>query len=155
MKKWHKAFLIVAITLIAIIIVAVTPVLNIPLVGLYGWLETLLTVDIRDLAVILGAVLLLVIFGFWILPILIYVIKKICIYISLWSICLSKKHKFKLIRMPFASLKRVSSKGDILITTKEGKIYLHFLDMVFTTRKNKKDPDTVVSGSFIYLESIF
>lgn len=135
MKGWQKACIIIAIIIIAVVIVAVTPVLNIPLVGLYGWIESLMTIDPLNLAFVLGAILLAVILAFWLIPILIYVFKKLCIYVSLRCICLSRKHKFKALRMPFASLKCVSPKGDIRITTDEGDIYLHFLDIVFTTRR--------------------
>lgn len=137
MKKQHKIFLIAVIVFVAIVVVAVTPVLNLPLLGLYSWFEALtLTADFyKTLALILGALLLLVIFALWILPVLIYAVKKLYIYISLWFICLFKKHKFRLTRMPFASLKRLSSKGDIRITTNEGVVYLHFLDLIFTTRR--------------------
>lgn len=137
MKRWHKIILIIAIALVAIIIVAVTPVLNLPLLQLIGVLETL-TVSpdsYKTMALIAVALLLLVISGFWILPILIYAVKKICIYVSLWSICLFRKHKLKIVRAPFASLKRVSSTGDIRIITDEGTVYLHFLDLIFITRR--------------------
>lgn len=135
MKGWQKACIIIAIIIIAIVIVAVTPVLNIPLIGLYGWIESLMTIDPLNLAFVAGAILLLVVFAFWVLPMLVYAIKKLYIYASLRLICRSKKHKFKALRMPFASLKRITPEGDIRITTGEGAIYLHFLDIVFPTRR--------------------
>ena len=138
MKRWHKFFITVVVILAVMIIVFFNPVLCLPLFELVGWFDILTESpsSYTTMALIAGILLLLFVSAFWLLPFLCYIAKKIYIYISLWFTCLSKKHKFKITRVPFASLRRFSAKGDIRITTDEGVINLHFLDLVFVTRKS-------------------
>ncbi len=77
----------------------------------------------------------IVIFSIFILPFAIFFFKKIYTYLSLLFICIFKGHKFKLKRTLFASAKGMTSKGDILIETKDGNICLHFLDVVKPTKR--------------------
>ncbi len=72
---------------------------------------------------------------FWLIPILIYFFKKVYVYMSLAFICLFKKYKFRMRRIPFASLGKLSENGDISITTDEGIMHLHFLDIIFSYRR--------------------
>jgi len=71
----------------------------------------------------------------FVLPISVYLIKKIYAYISLLFICIIRGYQIKINRIPFRSLKGMSSQGDITITTKESKMQIHFLDLVFPFKR--------------------
>ncbi len=71
----------------------------------------------------------------FIIPILIYIIKKICFYVSVFFLCLFHHYRFCITRFPFASLGGTSDKSDVEITTDEGTLCLHFIDIVFPFRR--------------------
>ncbi len=87
------------------------------------------------MGIIAGILAVGVVAYFWLVPMLIYVFKKLYVYISLAWICMIKKYKFRMKRVPFASLGKLSESGDLTITTDEGTLHLHFLDVVFAYRR--------------------
>ncbi len=82
------------------------------------------------LIVALFAILIIII-----LPFLIFLVKRIYTYVSLLFISLSKGYKIKMQRFPFSSLKGISSKEDISINTENGEVCLHFLDIIFPSKR--------------------
>ena len=69
------------------------------------------------------------------IPILIYILKKIYFYVSVFFLCLFRRYRFHITRFPFASLGGTSNKSDMEITTDEGTLCLHFIDIVFPLRR--------------------
>ena len=95
-----------------------------------GHTELLKTLGVASV-IITAFVLALVLF----IPILIYVFKKIFFYVSVFFLCLSRRYRFRVTRCPFASLRGASDTGDVEITTNEGILRLHFIDVVFPYRR--------------------
>ncbi len=87
------------------------------------------------LGVVAGILAACAVAYFWLIPMLVYFVKKVSVYMSLALICLFRKYKFRMKRIPFASLGKLSENGDISITTDEGTMHLHFLDIVFSYRR--------------------
>ena len=71
----------------------------------------------------------------YVIPILTFVLCRIWAYISLFFVCLKHRYKFKLLRIPFASLGGVKDKADILITKGEDTYKIHFIDIIFSYRR--------------------
>ncbi len=136
MKKHFKALYIVGIILLAFIFICIFA-WRLP-VGVVSYAYSLierLAADPRLLWVIISCAVLTVAFAaFVVYPLPLYAvmffIAKVNIYASLALICLFRGHKLTLNRVPFASLFKMSEKGDISITTYEGTLCLHFLDIV-------------------------
>ncbi|MBE6618149.1 MAG: hypothetical protein E7627_09495 [Ruminococcaceae bacterium] len=70
----------------------------------------------------------------FVIPFLMFVVRRIFTYLRLWLACLRKGVDFKLLRFPFASLGGIKEKGDILITTPREAYVIHFADVVHRFR---------------------
>ncbi len=89
----------------------------------------------KALAVLGVGLLVLVALFFLVLPILLFVIKRINCYFSLWLMCRKNGKSFKIIRFPFASLFGVKQEEDIKISSSEETYCVHFIDLVFRARR--------------------
>ncbi len=72
---------------------------------------------------------------FLICPLSLFVLGKLRCYISLFMVCLIRKYKIRITRIPFASLFRISKKEDIRITVGETEYCIHFIDTPFFLRR--------------------
>lgn len=89
----------------------------------------------RALAVVGAGVLILVVAFFFVIPILLFVIKRMNCYFSLWLICRKNGYSFKVARFPFASLFGVKQKEDIKISSSGETYCVHFIDLVFRAHR--------------------
>ena len=103
--------------------------LNFPLIS-----ETLYDYRYVWLVAIVG-LLVIVIFSFILFPIVLFLIKRISCYFSLWFVCKKNGLAFKLTRFPLASLWGISEKEDIKVSTSDENYCVHFIDMVFRARR--------------------
>ena len=121
--------LVLACTLIYILIT--TPLEG----GIYGY-RTAWTDDpgyipsIIWFAAIVTVPLMLVVF----FPFVWFVGIRIFTYVSLALISWRHKCRFRVLETPFASLRYMSAEGDMAITTAEGTLHIHFVDIVFARR---------------------
>lgn len=112
--------------------------------GLARWLDVvsghaaLLKTLCIAAAIIAGFALTLIL----VLPAVIYLIKKIAFYVSVFFLCLFRRYRFRITRLPFASMGGVSDKSDVEITTDEGTLCLHFVDIVFPYRRALTIPNS-------------
>lgn len=139
MNRITKIFIIIGIVLSVIVLLAIMawPILSLAFSNIYGYLSGIFTnsnllITIGILATIGLALFLSIAF---IIPVMIYVFKKISAYISLVFICIRRKYKFEIKRFPFASLKNMTSDGDIIIKSKGKVLHIHFIDIVFPHRR--------------------
>ena len=134
-----KLFLIICITIVVLVLLTVfTWPLALLLFGdIYGYCQALLTNTSLWLTfgVVVALVVALFVFIRFILPMFVYALKKIFIYISLFNICIFSKYQFKLKRNPLASLTKMSDSGDILIIANKKTFCLHFIDIVFPSHR--------------------
>ncbi len=78
---------------------------------------------------------IITIFSFILIPIVLFLIKRISCYFSLWFVCKKNGLAFKITRFPFVSLWGISEKEDITISTSDETYCIHFIDMVFRARR--------------------
>ena len=104
---------------------------------IYGYCQALLTNTSIWLTfgVVVALVAALIVIIRFILPMFVYILKKIFIYISLLNICFFSKYQFKVNRNPLASLTKMSDSGDILIIANKKTFCLHFIDIVFPSHR--------------------
>lgn len=88
-----------------------------------------------SLLLVLGTLAIFALIVIFILPCVIYFLKRIFTYLSLAWVCLLSKNRFRMPRVPFASLFRMSEKGDIVLRTEKGELYLHFIDILYPARR--------------------
>ncbi len=109
------------------------PLLLIIIGDIYGFFD--FAINNSELWQTLGILALLfisILFLFCIaLPIIIYLIKVISAYLSLYNICLFSDHKIKINSIPFLPSKRSGQDGEITVKTKDGTLCLHFINMIF------------------------
>ncbi len=132
-----KALIVLfAILLLGVVILFTWPLFPVLLSDFWGWCGGLLGHEgfWIMVGIVAGLVMFLFLFVYWCLPFLVFVFRKIYIYISLRMLCFKRKYKFKSIGRSFFSFGRLSEKGDIKIETDEGSLYLHFLNIVFRSR---------------------
>lgn len=92
--------------------------------------------DYSKLFAIVGiGLLVIIVFSFFLLPLIIFLIKRVACYFSLWSACKKNTIKFKITRFPLASLFGIKEKEDIMISTPDETYCIHFIDMVFRARR--------------------
>lgn len=110
--------------------------------GIYGY-RTAWTDDpgylrgVLLFAAIVAVPLLLIVF----FPVVTFLCRRLGTYVSLAFVSLRYKCRFRALRGPFASLKQMSPDGDISITTEEGTLHIHFVDIVFAHRRVVTFPD--------------
>lgn len=90
---------------------------------------------VKVIAIIGTGVLAITVSFFVVLPIVLFVIKRISCYFSLWLICRKHGKKFKITRFPFASLFGINKREDILISFSDEIYCVHFIDMLFRSRR--------------------
>ncbi len=93
------------------------------------------------MGIVVGILAACVVAYLWLIPILIYFFKKAYVYMSLACICLFRKYKFRMRRIPFASLGGLRDRADITVTTSEGTLHIHFLDFIVSHRRALTIPD--------------
>ncbi|MBE6607847.1 MAG: hypothetical protein E7633_04780 [Ruminococcaceae bacterium] len=85
--------------------------------------------------VAIAGLLSITIFSFILLPIVLFLIKRIICYFSLWFVCKKNGLAFKITRFPLASLWGISEKEDIKVSASDENYCVHFIDMVFRARR--------------------
>ena len=134
-----KRLIIAAVVLFVVVLVIVVswPLPLLLLSSIYGYFKSLFSNSSFWLTagIVAGAIFALVVFVAVVLPILIYFLKKIYVYVSLSSICVRSNYKLKIKRFPFSSLKNMSCTGDLVIETKNKVFYIHFIDIIFANRR--------------------
>lgn len=133
-----KVLLVLAIVIIVGLLTLFTwPLLHIIIGDIYGFFRS--AIKNEHLWNSLGILVLLfasIIFLFWVaLPFIVYTVKTLSAYFSLYNICLFSKHKIKINGIPFLPSKRSEADGDITIETEDGILCLHFINMIFKYRR--------------------
>ena len=132
------------ITIFLIVGLLAWPLPRLLVQGLVQWLDVVSghTALLKTLciaaAIIAGFALTLIL----VLPVVIYLIRKIGFYVSVFFLCLFRRYRFRVTRLPFASLGGVSDKSDVEITPDEGTLCLHFVDIVFPYRRALTIPNS-------------
>ncbi len=72
---------------------------------------------------------------FFVLPVVLFVFRRMRCYFSLFFVCRKSGFKMKLKRLPFRSLFGPDSGGDIEITGSGESFALHFIDVVFRAHR--------------------
>ena len=105
--------------------------------GFVSWADTVFghTALLKTLGIAAAIIVAFALTLIFIIPILIYILKKIYFYVSVFFLCLFHRYRFRVTRPPFASLGGASDKSDVEITTDEGTLCLHFVDIVFPYRR--------------------
>lgn len=112
--------------------------------GLLSWADIVFghTALMKTLGIAAAIVVAFALTLVFIIPILIYIFKKIFFYVSVFFLCLFRRYRFHITRFPFASLSGTSNKSDMEITTDEGTLCLHFIDIVFPFRRALTIPNS-------------
>ncbi len=133
-KKHLKIIIMVSLILLVVILLCIfalqIPVLVVNYIyilvnDLFGNGKTIL--GMAAAIIVVGAFVTIVIFFFWVI---FYIIQRIALYVSFIRICLFREYKLRLTRFPFASLFGMSEKGDISVSSYEGILVFHFLDIL-------------------------
>ena len=88
-----------------------------------------------SVGVVLGVLLVAALAIVFAWPLIAFLVKRIYVYVSLVCLCAGRKYKFRMIRAPFASLKKMAANGDIMISSSDGTLHLHFLDVVYPRKR--------------------
>ncbi len=138
-KKFLKGILITLCCLVGVGILALlTWPLPLMLFGdLFAWLIGFFshTIFWSSVGVVLAILLAVVLFILFVWPWVTFVVKRIGAYISLAFLCAGRKYKLRMVRVPFASLQKMNTNGDITISTADGVLHLHFLDIVYPRKR--------------------
>lgn len=132
--------LIITAVVLSIVILLIVVSWPLPLLlfsSIYGHLKALLSNSSlwMNAGIVFSAIFALIVFIAFVLPVLIYFVKKSFIYASLLIICVCSGYKLKLKRSPFSSLKGMSCTGDLMIETKNKIFYIHFIDIIYASRR--------------------
>ncbi len=123
--KSTKFFIAVyAVIFLGLIVLFTWPLPYIWVVNLFLHIKTIVTLYWRFFLFVLAV--LAVIF---VIPFLMFTLRRIFTYVRLWFACLKRGVEFKLRRVPFASLRGICEKGDILIRTPDRDYVIHFVDV--------------------------
>ena len=134
----RKLIIIGILTAILLIVGLLTwPLPRLLAEGFISWADTVFghTALLKTLGIAAAIVLAFALALVFVLPILVYIFKKIYFYVSVFFLCLFHRYRFRVTRPPFASLGGASDKSDIEITTDEGILCIHFIDIVFPYRR--------------------
>ena len=135
----YKRLLIAGCSLLSVgVLTLLTWPLPLALFGeLFGWLNGLISHETfwSSVGVVIGILLATVLFGIYVWPIITFTAKRIYVYLSLALLCISRRYKFRLNRIPFASWRRMNDDGDITISAKTGTLHLHFLDIIYPRKR--------------------
>ena len=123
--KSTKFFIAVyAVIFLGLIILFTWPLPYIWVVDFFLYIKAIITLILRLLLPVLAV--LAVIF---VISLLMFTLRRIFTYVRLWFACLKRGVEFNLLRVPFASLRGIRKKGDILIRTPEKDYVIHFADV--------------------------
>ncbi len=105
--------------------------------GFISWADTVFghTALLKTLGIAAAIIVAFALTLIFIIPILIYILKKIYFYVSVFFLCLFHHYRLRVTRPPFASLGGASDKSDVEITTDKGILCIHFIDIVFPYRR--------------------
>ncbi len=154
-KKHLKLFIIIASVLLSVILFIIFAwrffaVLILPFIvtaeDIATDYEPIIGICIGFAVFIVG--LSLLIFSVWFI---FYLVSRVWLYISLAFISVSKGYQFRVTRLPFASIRGVSGKPDVEISTMRGTLCLHFLDVINPISQRltiPNDGEYVLTGVF-------
>ena len=89
------------------------------------------------LSFVFATVIMLIVAFCWLVvfPLSFFLLGKIRCYLSLVFVCIIKRYKIRITRIPFASLFGISKKEDIRVTVGEIDYCIHFIDTPFFLRR--------------------
>lgn len=140
-----KLLLIFSVTIIlGLLTLFLHPLLQIFIGDVYGFFDFLINnKELWNNLGILAFLFISILFLFCIaLPISIYAIKIISTYFSLTKICISQNYKIKINKISILHSKKSDLDGDITITTKDGTLCLHFINLLFTYHRAVTIPNS-------------
>lgn len=135
-KAFYVSLLIIVIG--ALIIGITWPLLPLALVYLFSTIGAIFSnfLLLKILAIATAIIFGFLLFLYFGIPFIIYFLRRLSIYFSLFMLCLRKKYKLKIRRFPFASLfAKIKEKEDIAVVTPETTYCIHFVDILIKFRR--------------------
>ncbi len=142
MKPSGKLLKVILITFCCLVGIGIFALLTWPLplmvfgnlfAGLAGFFTY--TAFWSSVGVVLAILLAVVLFIIFIWPWIAFTLKRIYVYVSFAGLCVRRKYRLRMVRAPFASLLKMNTHGDITISTVDGVLHLHFLDIVYPRKR--------------------